>query len=350
MNMNKTALQNSIEVLKILYMVVAGLAIAVGLERFVLNENGLFQVEWFTLSFWLFVIFITTVVRFVHGAVRAFDQSYIEEPDLVNWKISQPIADFTALGFEAFIFFLLAFSVENPISFIQYYLWLLLVDCAWVGITTPPPKRRIWTVHKWWLIANLIVLCPVLGLTDGSILWPSSQAIALYPPYIIWVFLAVVAAHTGMDYPLNWEFYFGRRWAPPWSKQPRGSTSVTPNSKTAIKETDKINVIFVAGAYYGNDFNKIEENIRLAESYSIHLWNRGYKVFCPHLNTQHFEVKAEVNEQAYREFDKGMLRCCDAVFALPNWQESEGAKEEITEAERLGKSVFYSLDDLPAKA
>ena len=33
--MNKTVLQHSIEVLKILYMVVAGLAIAIGLQRFV---------------------------------------------------------------------------------------------------------------------------------------------------------------------------------------------------------------------------------------------------------------------------------------------------------------------------
>ena len=36
-----------------------------------------------------------------------------------------------------------------------------------------------------------------------------------------------------------------------------------------------------------------------------------------------------------------------AVFALPNWQDSMGAKAEIEEAKRLGKPVFYSLDELP---
>ena len=87
-----------------------------------------------------------------------------------------------------------------------------------------------------------------------------------------------------------------------------------------------------------------------AECYSIRLWNRGYKVFCPHLNTQHFEVKAKANEKAYREFDMRMLQCCDAVFALPNWEESEGARAEIDEAKRLGKPIFYSLDELPARA
>ena len=44
-----------------------------------------------------------------------------------------------------------------------------------------------------------------------------------------------------------------------------------------------------------------------------------------------------------------ILQCCDAVFALPNWQDSSGAKEEIEEAKRLGKPIFYSLDELPNK-
>ncbi len=98
---------------------------------------------------------------------------------------------------------------------------------------------------------------------------------------------------------------------------------------------------------WGSDFNEVETNIRLAESYSIELWNRGYKVFCPHLNTRHFEVKAKAQEQAYKKFDMMMLRTCDAVLALPNWKTSVGAKEEINEANKLGKPVFYSMDELP---
>ena len=205
--MNRTILQNSVEVLKILYMVVAGLALADGLKQFVFDESGQFKIEWFTVSFWFFVIFITTVARFVHGAMRHFDQNYVEEPKRVNWKIGQPIWDFIFLGLEAFIFFILAFSIDNHLRFIIYYLVLLGVDIIWLCITTPPPIKRIWTGHsKWWIVANLVVLCP----TGGPILWFFSHGIEIYPPWLLSVFIGAVAAHTIMDYPLNWEFYFGR--------------------------------------------------------------------------------------------------------------------------------------------
>ncbi len=326
--MNRSVLENSVQTLKIMYMVVAGLALAVGLERFVLGDNGQFRIEWASLSFVFFLIFITTVARFVHGAMRAFDYNYVEHPNLVNWRIYQPLWDFSGLGFEAFIFFILAFSLYDLPRFIHYYLWLLIVDTIWLCITSPPPIKQIVTGHtKNWIIANSFVLVP----TGGLILWFLTHGIEIYPPWLLWVFISGVAIHTIMDYPLNWKFYFGQPFKWPWNAQPQ------------------VEVLFIAGAYMNSDSNKIERNIKLAEEHSITLWNRGYKVFCPHLNTCHFEVKAKADEKAYREFDLRMLQYCDAVFALPNWEESEGAKAEIEEARRLGKPVFHSLDELPAR-
>ena len=107
--------------------------------------------------------------------------------------------------------------------------------------------------------------------------------------------------------------------------------------------------IFIAGAYMGKDFDEIEENIRLAEHYAIELWNLGYGVFCPHLNTRHFEIKTKAGEEAYKEFDMIMLNACNAVFALPNWERSKGAKEEINEANKRGIPVYYSLKELSEK-
>ena len=130
-----------------------------------------------------------------------------------------------------------------------------------------------------------------------------------------------------MDYLLNWDFYFGQ----PWNKK------------------SQVDIIFIAGAYMSSEPSNINKNIKLAEQHSIELWNRGYKVFCPHLNTQNFEVKSEAKEDAYKEFDMIMLQCCDAIFALPSWKDISVANEEIEEAMRLGKPIFYSLDELPTK-
>jgi hypothetical protein len=321
-SLNKAVLKSSIDVLKILYMVVAGLALADGLERFVFSRTGQFEIEWRSLSFVFFIIFITTVVRFVHGAMRHFDYYYIEQPEQINWEIRQPLWDFVGLGTEAFLFFLLAFSVSDSLRFITYYLALLSVDSIWiVGVFLPHIKRAWAGTPRNWLIANLIVLIPT------GILWLLYHNTNNYPLWVLYVFFIVVLAHTCMDYWKNWEFYFGR----PWSRQP------------------KVEILFIAGAYMSNDPNEIKQNIQVAEQYSIELWNRGYKVFCPHLNTCNFEVKAKAEEEAYKEFDMRMLQFCDAVFALPNWQSSTGAKAEIEEAKRLGKPIFYSLDELPAK-
>jgi len=108
--------------------------------------------------------------------------------------------------------------------------------------------------------------------------------------------------------------------------------------------------IFIAGAYHAASYMEIERRIRLAERYAVALWKAGYGAFCPHLNTAHFEAKApSVPESSYKEFDMRMLRCCEAVLALPNWRSSRGAREEVDEAGQLGIPVYLSLRELRAK-
>ncbi|MBI4268044.1 MAG: DUF1937 family protein [Chloroflexi bacterium] len=319
--MNVLVIHNSVEALKILYMVVAGLALATGLERLVLSGSGQFEIKWASQTLVFFLIFLTTVVRFVHGAMRHFDLSYSEQPHLVNWRINQPLWDFLGLGFEAFVFFILAYSLYDPLRFIQYYSFLLIVDILWLCIISLPNIKRIWTEHsKWWITADLIVLVPT-GVT-----WTWFQT------WLLPAFFITVAVHTIIDYPINWKFYFDRPFTWPWGKQ-----------------SAQVEILFVAGAYMNSDPQEIERNIQLAEDHSIKLWNLGYKVFCPHLNTCHFETKSTASEKAYKDFDMRILQHCDAVFALPNWQDSIGAKAEIEEAKRLGKPVFLSLDELPSR-
>ena len=107
--------------------------------------------------------------------------------------------------------------------------------------------------------------------------------------------------------------------------------------------------IFVAGAYHAPTYLQIDRRIHLAERYAVALWKAGYGAFCPHLNTAHFEAKApSVPESRYKVFDRRMLSCCDAVLALPNWKSSQGATEEIEQAQELGIPVYFSLRKLKA--
>ncbi|MFC2069451.1 DUF4406 domain-containing protein [Chloroflexota bacterium] len=326
--------------MKILYMVVAGLALACGFERFVSDINGQFHLPTDIFKWVLFVIFVTTVARFVHGAMRHFDYFYIEKPQDINWR-RQPLWDLLFLGLEAFVFFVLAFSLDDLSRFITFYFVLLLVDTIWLfGVFITHLKRLFIGTPAHWIIANTIVLI------STGIPWIWYHDVQTQPLWFLLLFIAMIIIHSVMDYVWNWDFYFGE--SPRVQSEYKGTiASDVSTDKSQIISPD---VVFIAGAYSGRDFNEIDENIRLAESYSIKLWNLGYKVFCPHLNTSHFEAKAKVGENVYKEFDMRMLSSCDAVFALPNWQNSKGAKAEIEEANRLGKPVFYSLGELLDKS
>lgn len=109
----------------------------------------------------------------------------------------------------------------------------------------------------------------------------------------------------------------------------------------------KVKIVMLVGKYYSKDFNEIEAHIRLAEQYAIKLWNLGFGVFTPHLNTCHFEVKTRVPEKRYQQFDAMALeRLADCLFALPNWRQSRGGKQEVAKAIKLGIPVFEDFQSI----
>lgn len=114
-----------------------------------------------------------------------------------------------------------------------------------------------------------------------------------------------------------------------------------------------IPVIMIVGRYFAAkeggspDYEKIEEHIKLAEKYAVILWNNGFAVFAPHLNTRHFETKTQVPESVYQEFDLFILRKVDGIFVLPNWKESTGGKREVRIAhEEVGIPVFDDVVEI----
>jgi len=71
-------------------------------------------------------------------------------------------------------------------------------------------------------------------------------------------------------------------------------------------------------------------------------WARGYAVICPHLNTIDFDNV--LTREEFIERDLEIVAKCDAVLMLPNWEISEGAKEEKALAESLDIPVtIYPL-------
>jgi len=200
--MGSRRIANSMETLKWLYTVVAAFALTEGGRTFILNERNEadFRFGW---RLAVFLIFSTTVVRFVHGAIRHFDTTYKEAITTTGREERlpphQPFLDFVGLFTEAFLFILMAFSQDDHPQFVVYYLLLILTDTLWLSVSGVPPKAPGPTPYANWLISNLFLV----GMIPVLVLWRRDEV-------LVPTFIGLVAIHSVLDYiaPGNWQYYF----------------------------------------------------------------------------------------------------------------------------------------------
>lgn len=100
--------------------------------------------------------------------------------------------------------------------------------------------------------------------------------------------------------------------------------------------------VYVSGPYSGD----ISGNIQRARETAITLWEAGFAVLCPHLNTARFERDCKIAYDDYISGDLRLLEGCDAVFLLKGWAASLGAKEESRHAEDCGIPQFDDIEAL----
>jgi hypothetical protein len=99
--------------------------------------------------------------------------------------------------------------------------------------------------------------------------------------------------------------------------------------------------IYVAGPYTrGSESLNIAKAVEGANA----LWDKGHTPFIPHMS--HFWEMIGPRRH-YEEWMKWCLvwvEACDALLRMPG--ESSGADREVELALKLGKPVYYSLDEV----
>ena len=98
-------------------------------------------------------------------------------------------------------------------------------------------------------------------------------------------------------------------------------------------------LIFISGPYRAPTKAGIHKNIMVARKASIKLWQEGWAVICPHMNTAHFDGLAD--DSVWLDGDLEFLRRCDSIFMLKNWEASIGSWEELKLAVKLNKEIIY---------
>lgn len=111
-------------------------------------------------------------------------------------------------------------------------------------------------------------------------------------------------------------------------------------------------VIYVAGPFRATLANGhqdcwgIQQNVMRAMALSLEVWKRGHVALCPHANTMFFQNAAGTADNVWLDGDLELIRRCDAVLMMPDWERSAGARAEQVFALAQHIPVLYSLGEL----
>lgn len=98
------------------------------------------------------------------------------------------------------------------------------------------------------------------------------------------------------------------------------------------KKLENIKTIYLSGKITGEENYK--EKFAEAES---KLTEMGYKVVNPSV----ISVFDFFTHEQFLHIDYSLIDCCDALFMLPDWQNSKGAIKEWHYAEAHGKTIIF---------
>ena len=100
-------------------------------------------------------------------------------------------------------------------------------------------------------------------------------------------------------------------------------------------------LIFVSGPYQGKTINETFDNIIKARAAAYKLWQQGYAVICPHMNSAFMDgANIDATCQMFYDGDLEMLGRCDAIYMMQGWRESVGSRKEYQQAIELRLEVM----------
>ena len=98
--------------------------------------------------------------------------------------------------------------------------------------------------------------------------------------------------------------------------------------------------VYISGPITSLGPYKQKANIELADEKARELAQEGWAVFCPHTMTNGWGDKTFLEWADFLSMDIYWLDKCDAIYMLPGWECSEGARMELIVARGLGKEIL----------
>ncbi len=96
--------------------------------------------------------------------------------------------------------------------------------------------------------------------------------------------------------------------------------------------------------------DECEFNVLSSIRYGIEVIKKGHNPFIPNLmHFVHREMgKDTLLESEWHELVSNWLQFCDAILiASPPMDSNSGVRQELDLAQKLGKRIFYSIEEIP---
>lgn len=204
---SKELLKNCHTTLKWMWIIVMALAVKKAVENFVYCVDPATGTQilrgWrhlYLQDILVFTTFITTIVRFYQGDSRYLDRTYLEsclDLDPEYYFARNRFFDFYLLLFHAILFYALAASERQFLSFFYIYSTIILFNAIWLGVVylRAPDKKRVlyprnWSINNFFHFCLLIVL---YFFTNG-----------LKADYAYIIFFILASSNTFVDYLTTW--------------------------------------------------------------------------------------------------------------------------------------------------
>jgi len=104
-------------------------------------------------------------------------------------------------------------------------------------------------------------------------------------------------------------------------------------------------IIYVAGALNDTAVHYIQ-NMHKMIIYAESIRRKGYSIFVPCLDIIMGMVFGNYEYSDYFDNNISFLYKADAMFVVPDWENSSGTKREIEIAKQIGIPIFYELRDI----
>lgn len=105
--------------------------------------------------------------------------------------------------------------------------------------------------------------------------------------------------------------------------------------------------IYIAAPYSAETEEERTRNVQVAIDAAFVLFHKGHFPYIPHLthwvDKRVKETKVAMEWKDYMKWHKSWLETCDAFLYLNG---SKGADLELQIAKDLGKTIFYSIDEI----